>query len=188
MTRMHVLWPKIILLYVTRPKISLAYITRPKLPSPILCPTKNHVGMIFTYTLRACQKTPMINLNTHPNVHRIYLIEISIGNIAVPLRCKLLFGVVSTVRIFICTVQTGFQYLRLKWVQSYQVNEILLSTDCTWKTVELWRVISWPISSQFSRINTRSISTRQVLLISIGIICYKLTPRSKFWSARSCSN
>ena len=122
------------------------------------------------YGSRACQKTPMTNLGIYPNVRRIYPIDVPIGNITVPLNCKLLCRVVATVHVFICTVQTRFQYIRSKWVQIYWVYEILNSTGCTWKTVELWRVVSWPIPSQFSKTNTRLASTRRVLFLFLLVL------------------
>ena len=64
--------------------------------------------MISTYELKAYRKTPTIDLGIHPNVRRIYQLDVPIGDIAVPLRLKLLCGVVATVRVFICTVQNGF--------------------------------------------------------------------------------
>ena len=53
--------------------------------------------MISTYSLRACQKTPTINLGTYPDVRRIYPIDIPIGDIAVSIRRKLTYGVVPTI-------------------------------------------------------------------------------------------
>ena len=73
------------------------------------------------YSLRACQKTPTINLGTYPDVRRIYPINIPIGNIAVPIRRKLTYGMLSTEWIFVCTFQTGLRYLRVKSLRMYWV-------------------------------------------------------------------
>ena len=64
--------------------------------------------MIFTYTLRACRKTPTIKLGRYPDVRRIYPMRISIGDRVVSIRRKLMREVLSTVRVFICTVRTDF--------------------------------------------------------------------------------
>ena len=123
--------------YVPRPKLSSPYVTRPKLSSPILQPIGNYMGTIPTYSSRACRKTPTTDLGIYPDLRRIYLIDILIGDIAVPHRRKLLCGVASTMRDFICTVRTGFRYLHLKSVQVYWVYKIINSTSCIRKTVEL---------------------------------------------------
>ena len=78
-----------------------------------------------------------MNIGTHSDVRRKYPMDIPIGDISVPLLRKLLHGVVAALHVFVCTGQTEFQYLRLKWVQVYRVYEILSSTGCTWKNVEL---------------------------------------------------
>ena len=119
------------MLYVTRPKMSLVYVMRPKLPLPISRPTGNHMRTISTYISRACQKTPTTNLGSNPDVRRICPMRISIGNRVVPIRRKLMPKVLSTMRIFICTVQTDFSYLRLKSMQIYRVYEFINHTDCT---------------------------------------------------------
>ena len=172
MTRAYVTRSKMSLPYVLRPKIFLAYVLRPKSASPISLPTRNHEGTISTSNLKACRKTPTMNIGTHSDVRRKYPIDIPIGDISLPILRKLLHGVIATVHVLVCTGRTEFRYLRLKWVQSYRVNEFLLGTAYTRKTVGLWQVISWSISSQFSRINTRSISTRRVL--SILLVLYAI--------------
>ena len=131
MTRMHVLRPKIFLSYVNRPKISLTYVSKPKLPSPISYPTRNHVGTIHTYILRACQKTPTTNLGSYFSVCRIHSIRIFLGDHIVHTRRKLLHEVLPTVRVFICTVRTDLRYIRSKSMQVYRVYEFLNSTDRT---------------------------------------------------------
>ena len=137
MTRTHVLRPKIFLSYVNRPKISSTYVSKPKLRSPILYPTRNHVGTIHTYILRAGRKTPTTNLVSYSGVRRIHPIRIFLGDHVVPTRRKLMREVLPTVRVFICTVRTDLRYIRSKSMQVYRVYEFLNSTDRTRKTVEL---------------------------------------------------
>ena len=153
-------------LYVTRSKIVLAYVFRTLSALPILWPTRDHKSRTSTCRLRACRKTPTINHGIHSYARRIYSLGAPIGDIAVPLRRKVLCGVVDTVRVSICTAQTGFWYIRPEWVQIYPTSEILLGTDCTWRIVELWNVISPPIFIQLQRVNTLSASTRRALFIS----------------------
>ena len=137
MTRMHVLRPKIFLSYVNRPKISSTYVSKPKLPSPISHPTRNHVGTIHTYILRACRKTPTTNLGSYSGVCRVHLIRIFLGDHVIPTNCKLMREILSTVRVFICTVRTDFRYIRSKSMRVYRVYEFLNSTNRTRQTVEL---------------------------------------------------
>ena len=82
-----------------------------QLPSPNLEPTGNYVSTSSTCHLKACRKTPTIDHGIHPYARRIYSLGTPIGDITVPLRRKVLCGVVDTVRVSICTVQTGFQYV-----------------------------------------------------------------------------
>ena len=153
-------------LYVTRSKIVLAYVPRTLSTSPISWPTRNHESRTSTCRLRACRKTPTINHGIHSYARRIYSLGAPIGDIAVPLRRKVLCGVVDTVRVSICTVRTEFWYIRPEWVQIYPTSEILLGTDCTWKIVELWNVVSPSIFIQFQRMSTLSASTRRAPFIS----------------------
>ena len=131
MTRMHVLRPKIFLSHVNRPKISSTYVSKPKSPSPISYPTRNHVGTIHTYILRACRKTPTTNLGSYSGVCRVHLIHIFLGDHVVPTRRKLMREVLPTVRVFICTIRTDLRYIHSKSMQVYRVYEFLYGTNRT---------------------------------------------------------
>ena len=52
--------------------------------------------MIFTYTLRACRKTPTIKLGMHSDVRRTYPICISIGACVVSTSRKIMREVLAT--------------------------------------------------------------------------------------------
>ena len=114
MTRAYVTRSKMSLPYVLRPKIFLAYVLRPKSASPISLPTRNHEGTISTSNLKACRKTPTMNIGTRSNVRRKYPIDIPIGDISLPILRKLLHGVIAALHVFVCTGRTEFRYLRLK--------------------------------------------------------------------------
>ena len=131
MTRMHVLRPKIFLSYVNRPKISSTYVSKPKLPSPISCPTGDHVGTIHAYSLRACRKTPTTNLGSYSGVRRIHPIRIFLGDRVVHTRRKQMREVLSTVHDFKCTARTDFRYIRSKSMRVYRVYEFLYGTNRT---------------------------------------------------------